>query len=753
MSSSTFIQRWTSVNDLTTTNSNNNKQSTPFFLRPQSIPSSSPLLSTLQFSQSSISLVESTPIHLEIQCQLFKNRVISSRVANIIRQFESQAASSMNTRTKVSSPIRSVFVKQWEGTRKNGNSPRTPPIVVVETSSPIPFTSKKYNNNNNNNNNKPQPIIICEKIANHNRPTPPPVSPKIPLTKTWSQLKQMSQQQQQQQGENIESDTDSVVHRMVAVINNGNKDSVTLSRSSTSATTDSTCSSSCSSSSNAPSPPGFARPTIASTQKQRQFISNTTTFKRANSPFPPVTTFTRTVLSTPSAIAPLCSINEDLEQQQTQTSTLTNRFCSSEVNLVDQYRQLSTPEIILSETSLSQNSIKEIITINTNLPLKYKRDSLIRLYGPDVLQQHGHHTSHDVILEDGNNKKQIIVLKTRSYICMCVSCVLDVDPPFSPRVVTVKKNKSVTDEYELMEILGRGKFGEVKKCREKLTQHFLAAKFIQLNKEQDRIEALNEIEIMKALQHPRLLQLYDAFETKGNICLIMELISGGELFERVIDDDFILTERLCELYMMQICEGVSFMHSCNIVHLDMKPENILCVNRGGHRIKIIDFGLARKFDPSKQLKVLFGTPEFVAPEVINFDRVGFGTDMWSVGVICYVLLSGLSPFMGENDNDTYANINRANYDFDDESFTDISKEAKDFISKLLVRDKDKRFSARQCLAHPWLTRRPKLVAAPSDEEIAEKKLSTKKLRRFVIRRRWQKAVNALLALQRMGMTL
>jgi myosin-light-chain kinase len=348
---------------------------------------------------------------------------------------------------------------------------------------------------------------------------------------------------------------------------------------------------------------------------------------------------------------------------------------------------------------------------------------------PDALQQHSSRTSHDVVLED------------------------DIDPPFSPRIVTVKKNKQVTDEYELLEFLGRGKFGEVKKCREKSTKHLLAAKFIQINKEQDRIEALNEIEIMKALQHPRLLQLYDAFENKGDICLIMELITGGELFERVIDDDFILTERLCELYMMQICEGVHFMHSCNIIHLDMKPENILCLNRNGHRIKIIDFGLARKFDPTKQLKVLFGTPEFVAPEVINFDRVGYGTDMWSVGVICYVLLSGLSPFMGENDNDTYANINRANYDFDDESFTDISDEAKDFISKLLLKNKDKRLQAKQCLAHPWLTRRPKLVSTPNDDETAEKKLSTKKLRRFVIRRRWQKAVNALLALKRMGMTL
>ena len=112
---------------------------------------------------------------------------------------------------------------------------------------------------------------------------------------------------------------------------------------------------------------------------------------------------------------------------------------------------------------------------------------------------------------------------------------------------------------------------------------------------------------------------------------------GGELFERVIDENFILTERYCELYMMQICEGLNFMHKSNIVHLDMKPENILCLSKDGHRIKIIDFGLARRFEPNQTLKVLFGTPEFVAPEVVSYDKIGYGTDMWSVGVICYVL--------------------------------------------------------------------------------------------------------------------
>jgi hypothetical protein len=371
MSSSTFTQRWTSANDLTTTtNSNNNKQSTPFFLRPQFAPppppSSSSSSSILRPSQSLISLVEPSSIPLKSRCPSSKNRLLPSRVANIIHQFESQTTLTMNNSTKVSSPIRSVFVKQWENTRINGNSPRTTPVLVVETSSPIPFTSKITSFNH-----KPQPVIICETVTNHNRPTPPPVSPKSPLTKTWSQVKLMYQKQTQ----HIESDTDSAIHTMVTETNN---DSTTLSRSSTSATTDSTCSSSCSSSSNPSSPPRFARPTIASTQKQRQFISNSISFKRTNSPpSPSVTTFTRAVPLTPSSVIPLCSINEDLEQQQ----TLTTCFCSSEINLIDQYHRLSTPELILSNTTLSQTSITDRITINTNLPLKYKRDSLIRLYG------------------------------------------------------------------------------------------------------------------------------------------------------------------------------------------------------------------------------------------------------------------------------------------------------------------------------------------------------------------------------------
>lgn len=320
---------------------------------------------------------------------------------------------------------------------------------------------------------------------------------------------------------------------------------------------------------------------------------------------------------------------------------------------------------------------------------------------------------------------------------------------FEHRNVCIKKSKWVTEEYDVTDLLlGRGKFGEVKKCKEKKTGRFLAAKFIAVNGLQERDDVINEVDIMKTLQHPRLLQLYDAFEKKDTFCIVTELISGGELFERVINDDFILTEKACIMFMRQICEGIAFMHCREVLHLDLKPENILCLTREGNIIKIIDFGLARKFDPSGDLRILFGTPEFMAPEVVNFDPASPATDMWSIGVICYVLLSGLSPFVGDTDAETLVNVTSAKWDFSAEEFESISKEAKDFISRLLVKDPRKRMTSRQCLDHIWLRRSQKREA-----KLPERSLSKKRLKKFVFRRKWQKAVNAMLALKRMGVNL
>ncbi|XP_063384631.1 myosin light chain kinase, smooth muscle-like isoform X1 [Cydia fagiglandana] len=318
----------------------------------------------------------------------------------------------------------------------------------------------------------------------------------------------------------------------------------------------------------------------------------------------------------------------------------------------------------------------------------------------------------------------------------------EIEPPFAYRDVTIKRGTDVNDFYEMLSEIGRGKFGTVYLCREKTTGLELAAKLVSVARRDERRNVEREVDVMRRLRHPRLIQLYDAYEWGKHMCVVLELITGGELFERVIDEDFVLTERACTVFMRQICEGIEFVHRQNILHLDLKPENILCLTKTGNRIKIIDFGLARFFDPEKKLQVLFGTPEFVAPEVVNFDQIGYGTDMWSVGVICYVLLSGLSPFMGETDIETMANVTVAKYDFDDEAFTEISEDAKDFIGKLLVKDKELRPSATECLRHRWLARRPPPPPRPAPQPSPKHELDVAKdnLRIFV--ERWGEHPNS-----------
>lgn len=180
-------------------------------------------------------------------------------------------------------------------------------------------------------------------------------------------------------------------------------------------------------------------------------------------------------------------------------------------------------------------------------------------------------------------------------------------------------------------------------------------------------------------------------------------LSGGELFERITADDYKLTEPEVINYMRQICEGLRHMHEQSILHLDIKPENIMCQTRRGTNVKIIDFGLATRLDPNDVIKISTGTAEFAAPEIVTREPVGFYTDMWAIGVLSYVLLSGLSPFAGDNDIQTLRNVKECSWGFDEESFRYISEEGKDFIQRLLLGNREKRMTVHECLLHPWLT--------------------------------------------------
>ncbi|XP_047007034.1 myosin light chain kinase family member 4 isoform X2 [Ictalurus punctatus] len=288
--------------------------------------------------------------------------------------------------------------------------------------------------------------------------------------------------------------------------------------------------------------------------------------------------------------------------------------------------------------------------------------------------------------------------------------ILDCSPPppapFEHRLVTTKTQQIATYyTVNREEVLGGGRFGMVHKCVENTSGLTLAAKIIKTRNQKEKEVVKSEIEVMNQLNHASLIQLYAAYESRNDITLVMEYVEGGELFDRIIDENYNLTELDTVLLIRQITEGLQYMHKMYILHLDLKPENILCVSRETNKIKIIDFGLARRYKPREKLRVNFGTPEFLAPEVINYEFVSFPTDMWSLGVITYMLLSGLSPFLGDDDNETLNNILECKWNFEEAEFADISEEAKDFITRLLIKSKSWRMSASQSLKHPWLSDR------------------------------------------------
>ncbi|NXR82133.1 MYLK3 kinase, partial [Pycnonotus jocosus] len=338
-------------------------------------------------------------------------------------------------------------------------------------------------------------------------------------------------------------------------------------------------------------------------------------------------------------------------------------------------------------------------------------------------------------------------LPTQGEIIACLPADDSPSPPapFEHRIVSVRQAE-VTTSYSVCrhEVLGGGRFGQVHKCTEISTGLNLAAKIIKVKGAKEKEEVKNEINIMNQLNHVNLIQLYDAFEAKNNITLIMEYLDGGELFDRITDENYHLTELDAILFTKQICEGVHYLHQHYILHLDLKPENILCVNHTGNQIKIIDFGLARRYKPCEKLKVNFGTPEFLAPEVVNYDFVSFPTDMWSVGVITYMLLSGLSPFLGETDAETMNYVVNCSWDFDAEAFEQLSEDAKDFISRLLVKEKSCRMSATQCLKHEWLSDLP-AKAQKSKLRLKSQLL----LQSYMAHRKWKKHFYVVAAANRL----
>ncbi|KTF90252.1 hypothetical protein cypCar_00037067 [Cyprinus carpio] len=208
-----------------------------------------------------------------------------------------------------------------------------------------------------------------------------------------------------------------------------------------------------------------------------------------------------------------------------------------------------------------------------------------------------------------------------------------------------------------------------------------------------------------------------------NVCLFlcMSSAAGGEIFDQcVADRDEAFREEDVKRLMKQILEGVSFLHRSNVVHLDLKPQNILLTSESPlGDIKVVDFGLSRLVSSGQEIREIMGTPEYVAPEILNYEPISTATDMWSIGVLVYVMLTGISPFLGDDKQETFLNISQINISYTEEELQHLDRAAIHFIKSLLIKEPESRATAEDCLRHQWLQTEEPEVKDESPGEAAE----------------------------------
>ncbi|XP_042607922.1 serine/threonine-protein kinase 17A [Cyprinus carpio] len=271
------------------------------------------------------------------------------------------------------------------------------------------------------------------------------------------------------------------------------------------------------------------------------------------------------------------------------------------------------------------------------------------------------------------------------------------------------RSEPFTERYDVIpgKALGRGKFAVVRKCVEKSSGKTYAAKYMRKRRKgQDcRTEILQEISVLElAAACPRVVNLHQVYETASEMVLVLEYAAGGEIFDQcVADRDEAFKEEDVKRLMKQILEGVSFLHRNNVVHLDLKPQNILLTSESPlGDIKVVDFGLSRLVSSGQEIREIMGTPEYVAPEILNYEPISTATDMWSIGVLAYVMLTGISPFLGDDKQETFLNISQINISYTEEELQHLHRAAIHFIKSLLIKEPESRASAEDCLKHRWL---------------------------------------------------
>ncbi|CAG0915247.1 unnamed protein product [Notodromas monacha] len=328
-----------------------------------------------------------------------------------------------------------------------------------------------------------------------------------------------------------------------------------------------------------------------------------------------------------------------------------------------------------------------------------------------------------------------------------------------PKKATMGKKEDdarpkIEDKYELKDLLGteltlkflfrfRGAFSQVKLAESKeRPEQYYAVKIIDkraLKGKEDSLE--NEIQVLRRLRHPNIVQLVETFEDKNKVYLVMELVTGGELFDRIVEKGS-YTEKDAADLMRQVLEAVHYMHEQGVVHRDLKPENLLYFSSDEEsKIMISDFGLS-KMEDSGIMATACGTPGYVAPEVLAQKPYGKAVDVWSIGVIAYILLCGYPPFYDENDANLFAQILKGEFEFDSPYWDDISDSAKDFIRMLMCVDVEKRYTCKDALSHPWICGN-----AASDRNIHDS--VSAQLKKNFAKSRWKQLMHAIAMVHKM----
>jgi calcium-dependent protein kinase len=268
-------------------------------------------------------------------------------------------------------------------------------------------------------------------------------------------------------------------------------------------------------------------------------------------------------------------------------------------------------------------------------------------------------------------------------------------------------SRDIRKIYKFKDVIGGGHYGSVRigYKKDELPKKYYAIKSICLKsvKECDLQDLFHEVAIISQLRHPNIIKLFETYYDESYFHLVMEYCQGKDVFEKIIEHGHI-TEKIVAAIIAKVIQAVSYCHSKGIIHRDLKPENILFLTDDiNSEIKLIDFGLARKYDNNEKLSTVLGTPYYIAPEVLK-GSYNNKCDIWSIGAMTYIMLSGDLPFDGSTSNEIFNKIVHNDISFTSDKWKIISHEAQDFIKECLIKDPEKRMTAKDAIKHKWFSK-------------------------------------------------